>query len=217
MTSKTMTDLPSFQRQILSSSFGCLVTSTTMTPLDVIKTRLQIQSTAKTSLKLDNTACLNIADCLCIDANKTKLNTNSRFSRELFTKSCRYHFENGLDAGLKIIRNEGLSSLWSGMLPTLAIGSFSICFYFTLYEHLRDTSKTISYLPQTENYQNFIYTPASGVIARTLTCILVNPIEITKVRMQANSGGNSFVNEIRNLLSHSVDERSQIQNLLISK
>ena len=115
-----MSDL-TLKRQISSSFAGACVTSLTMTPLDVIKVRLQIQNRPNPLQKGDKLMCFNgIMDCVCTVENGPKPNE----PMEKYFKRCWYyrpnHFNSGMDAFGKILRNEGLGSLWSGLTPTVA-------------------------------------------------------------------------------------------------
>lgn len=191
---------PTLSKQLFSSFTGACVTSITMTPLDVIKVRLQIQARNKTINPLkkgDKLMCFNgLMDCVCLVNNGPKPNE----ALEKYYKRCWYyrpnHFTSGYDAFNKILRNEGVASLWSGTGTTILQSGFSVCFYFTLYEAIRDRFKQME---TSSNAQTFFYTPLAGVIARTSTCILVNPIEIVRIRVQAEPQ-TAYLEQVKNLL-----------------
>ena len=104
----------------------------------------------------------------------------------------RKNFTSTLDGLRKIARNEGLTSLWRGLSPTLVMAIPANVIYFTGYDHLRSghRSPINKYIPDA-------YAPLmAGSIARVAAAVVVSPIEMFRTRMQAaTSGGTSVFTE----------------------
>lgn len=158
-------------KQIVASSGGAVITSFTMTPLDVIKIRLQSQN--RVMHKGDCFIYRNgIADHLCTCLN----GPDSWYNRKI--PGGRY---NGtIDAMIKIVRAEGLSSLWSGLPPTLFMAIPQTILYFTSYEEIKNM---VGYHPITNS--NPLLPVISGGIARILAVTAVSPIEMMRTKMQS--------------------------------
>lgn len=145
-----------------------------MTPLDVVKTRLQVQQ----KLLLSNKCylyCNGLMDHLCpCGPNSVQL---------------QQKFNGTIDAFLKISRAEGVGSLWSGLSPTLVLAVPTTVLYFVSYEqlrvrlkdfHMQHTNKTA------DNYQMPLWIPLiSGMSARVFAVTVVNPLELIRTKMQS--------------------------------
>ncbi|XP_004739719.1 solute carrier family 25 member 40 isoform X3 [Mustela putorius furo] len=112
-------------QQMLASCSGAILTSLMVTPLDVVKIRLQAQNNPFSKGK-----CFvysnGLMDHLCVceeEGNKAWYKKPGRF-------------QGTLDAFLKIVRNEGIKSLWSGLPPTLVMAVPATVIYFTCYDQL---------------------------------------------------------------------------------
>ena len=156
----------SAHQQMLSSGAGALVVSLFMTPLDVVKIRLQAQVPshfhilklfgAEVVFTTDKLYCTELQERL--HAKKCFLYSNGLMdhlcprtngdppARALHTAQeicdCKWfnrprYFSGTADAFLKIGRTEGLASLWSGLAPTLILAVPATVTYFTLYEQLK--------------------------------------------------------------------------------
>ncbi|KAK6970300.1 solute carrier family 25 member 40-like X2 [Biomphalaria glabrata] len=98
--------------QMLSSCTGALMTSLLMTPFDVVKIRLQSQAKPSNFTKGHCFVyCNGLMDHLCSCVN------GLTHSSEWYKRPS--HFNGTFDAMIKISRNEGITSLWSGLPPTL--------------------------------------------------------------------------------------------------
>lgn len=95
---------------------------------------------------------------------------------------CMFVFK---DAFSKIVRNEGVFSLWSGLPPTLIMAVPATIIYFVSYEELRV-------------FFNDTYTKATGVVdqpfaiplfagglARLWAVTVVSPMELIRTKMQS--------------------------------
>lgn len=157
--------------QVISSSFGALVTSLFMTPLDVIKIRLQSQNHMKH--KGDCFFYRNgLMDHLCTCFN----GPDSWYNRKI--PGGRYH--GTLDAMVKIAKVEGITSLWSGLPPTLFMAFPQVVLYFTTYE---ETKRIMGY--HEIHNPNSIIPILSGGLARMFAVTAVSPIELIRTKIQS--------------------------------
>ena len=81
---------------------------------------------------------------------------------------------------LRIVRHEGVRSLWSGLQPTLLMQVPGTVLYFTAYETARNAVAARS--PQ--SLQEYAPLVAGGG-ARLVTSTVVSPLELMRTRMQA--------------------------------
>ena len=99
----------------------------------------------------------------------------------------RKTFTSTLDGLRKIAKNEGPSTLWRGLSPTLIMAIPANVIYFTGYDWLRFSSKS-----PLQGITNDTYTPlVAGSIARVAAALVVSPIEMFRTRMQATSGSGT--------------------------
>ncbi|XP_047550645.1 probable mitochondrial glutathione transporter SLC25A40 isoform X2 [Lutra lutra] len=138
-------------QQMLASCSGAILTSLMVTPLDVVKIRLQAQNNPFSKGK-----CFvysnGLMDHLCFceeEGNKAWYKKPGRF-------------QGTLDAFLKIVRNEGIKSLWSGLPPTLVMAVPATVIYFTCYDQLSALLR--SKLGENESHIPII----AGIVARSM-------------------------------------------------
>lgn len=195
-------------QQMFSSCVGAVITSFMVTPLDVVKIRLQAQQQP-----LKQGSCFiyhnGLMDCLCLCS---RCNNGSpmqaafkadpwyyRPSKFSGTLTCDLHgyrtaatdegylylertiqLNGTMDAFVKIARTEGITSLWSGLPPTLIMSIPATVFYFTAYEHLKH------HMGYQENNPATKYVPMiAGSAARVGTVFLVSPLELVRTKMQS--------------------------------
>ncbi|XP_008584256.1 PREDICTED: solute carrier family 25 member 40 [Galeopterus variegatus] len=84
-----------------------------------------------------------------------------------------------LDAFLKIIRNEGIKSLWSGLPPTLVMAVPATIIYFTCYDQLTDLLR--AKLGENENCIPIV----AGIVARFGAVTVISPLELIRTKMQS--------------------------------
>lgn len=82
----------------------------------------------------------------------------------------------------KIARNEGVTTLWRGLSPTLVMAVPANIIYFTGYEWLRHNPKS-PFSQLSDDYAPL----TGGSVARVLAATAVSPIELFRTRMQAVS------------------------------
>ncbi|XP_063777560.1 probable mitochondrial glutathione transporter SLC25A40 [Pseudophryne corroboree] len=153
-------------QQIIASSAGALLTSLFVTPLDVVKIRLQAQS--KPFIKGNCFVyCNGLMDHLCVCLNGN--------SKAWYKAPGR--FRGTADAFVQIVRNEGVRSLWSGLPPTLVMAIPATAIYFTCYDQLRDL--LIHRMRSTESACLI-----AGAMARLGSATLISPLELIRTKMQ---------------------------------
>jgi len=96
-------------------------------------------------------------------------------------------FTSTFDGMRKIARNEGFTTLWRGLSPTLVMAIPANIIYFTGYDWLRyNRTSPISRLAR-DDYKAV----TAGSTARILAVIAVSPVELFKTRLQASSGSTA--------------------------
>jgi solute carrier family 25 protein 39/40 len=100
-------------------------------------------------------------------------------------------FTSTFDGMRKIARNEGVTTLWRGLSPTLVMAIPANVIYFAGYDWLRYSRQSpFRRMRMSDNYTPLV----AGSAARVIAAIAVSPIEMFRTRMQAaNSGTKSSV------------------------
>ena len=88
-----------------------------------------------------------------------------------------------IDGFRKIARNEGITTLWRGLSPTLVMTVPANIIYFTGYDWLRHNPTSPLSRLSSDNAPL-----VGGSVARLLAATAVSPIELVRTRMQAASG-----------------------------
>ncbi|KAF4991097.1 hypothetical protein FGRMN_8057 [Fusarium graminum] len=199
-------------QKMVSAMSGSLLTSLLVTPLDVVRVRLQSQKAPRptvdfsklaittSSLSPAQTAELGITSCcrevfftggnaeFCLAAPRIDGITSAPPApAECAVEEVqRRTFSSTFDGLRKIARNEGVTTLWRGLSPTLVMAVPSNIIYFTGYDYLRFNSNS--------PFSRFSDTSApltAGSAARVLAATAVSPIELVKTRMQAAHGAST--------------------------
>ncbi|EEQ87646.1 hypothetical protein RJZ56_007332 [Blastomyces dermatitidis] len=200
-------DNVSATQKMMSATWGSLLTSLLVTPLDVVRVRLQSQTPVLRASpeilppplfgglppNLGVTACCrevfwvgNNAQFCMVGPNGTALSSPpaSGGAACAVEETQRRTFTSTLDGLRKIARNEGLLSLWRGLSPTLVMAIPANVIYFTGYDWLRYDKKS----PINRAF-NDTYAPlVAGGIARIAAASVISPIEMFRTRLQATSG-----------------------------
>ncbi|XP_026368452.1 probable mitochondrial glutathione transporter SLC25A39 isoform X1 [Ursus arctos] len=179
-------------QQMVASGTGAVVTSLFMTPLDVVKVRLQSQrpSTAselmppsrlwslpyaKLPSSLRSTGkcllyCNGVLEPLYLCPNSARCAT-------WFQDPTR--FTGTVDAFVKIVRHEGTRTLWSGLPATLVMTVPATAIYFTAYDQLKTFLRGRALTSD-------LYAPmAAGALARLGTVTVISPLELVRTKLQA--------------------------------
>ncbi|KAL4729025.1 Carrier protein, mitochondrial [Fusarium chlamydosporum] len=204
----SVVDITATQKMVSAMS-GSLLTSLLVTPLDVVRVRLQSQKAPQakvdfsklaittSSLSPAQTAELGITSCcrevffsggnaeFCLAAPRIDGITSAPPppAECAVEEVQRRTFSSTFDGLRKIARNEGVTTLWRGLSPTLVMAVPSNIIYFTGYDYLRFNHNS--------PFSRFSDTSApltAGSAARVLAATAVSPIELVKTRMQAASG-----------------------------
>jgi solute carrier family 25 protein 39/40 len=191
-----------------------------VTPLDVVRVRLQSQPTqsplttinklASTSPQTFNTPPPNLgvtACCrevffatnnaeYCLAAPKLG-EVNVAGAECAVEETQRRTFNSTFDGLRKIARNEGIRTLWRGLSPTLLMTVPANIIYFTGYDWLRFNKISPINRAFSDNYAPLV----AGATARTFAAGVVSPIEMFRTRMQASrsTGGGHFAETVKGL------------------
>lgn len=173
-------------QQIVASCTGAILTSLMVTPLDVVKIRLQAQNNqfSKGECFVYNNGLMDHV-CICEEEGN-----------KAWYKKPGY-FRGTLDAFLKIIRNEGIKSLWSGLPPTLVMAVPATVIYFTCYDQL--TALLKSKLGENERHIPIL----AGIVARFGAVTVISPLELIRTKMQSK---RFSYNELHQFISKKVSE-----------
>jgi len=191
-----------------------------VTPLDVVRVRLQSQDMTPSSASVSDFRKLST------DFSKMAVSTPSSFRpsslgvtaccREVFfmNNNAEYciagtriagisapstgvdcvieetrqkQFTSTLDGLKKIARNEGFTTLWRGLSPTLVMAIPGNIIYFTGYEWLRYDKKSPIVWTVKDDYTALV----AGSAARIMAAIAVGPIELVRTRLQASTGASA--------------------------
>ncbi|XP_023210221.1 solute carrier family 25 member 40-like [Centruroides sculpturatus] len=131
-TKTTITPL----QQMMSSCTGAIITSIFVTPLDVVKIRLQTQQKEFMKNKCYIYCDRIIEDICCI--GQPVQNSSVGYIGQQSNRLRSHHFTGTADAFIKIARSEGIPSLWSGLPPTLIMAVPATVVYFTVYDQLQE-------------------------------------------------------------------------------
>uniref|UniRef100_A0A8C1S712 Mitochondrial glutathione transporter SLC25A39 n=1 Tax=Cyprinus carpio TaxID=7962 RepID=A0A8C1S712_CYPCA len=156
-------------QQMLASGTGAVLTSLFVTPLDVVKIRLQAQQTPLYQGKCF-LYCNGLMDHVYVCQNMSSCSSWYKTPT---------HFSGTVDAFVKITRNEGLRSLWSGLPPTLVMAVPATVIYFTCYDQLRD------FLRYSMGYQGDHIPLIAGGLARLGAVSVISPLELVRTKMQS--------------------------------
>ncbi|KIW24591.1 hypothetical protein, variant [Cladophialophora immunda] len=181
MSGSNTIEITTTQRMI-SATWGSILTSLLVTPLDVVRVRLQSQQAPPPS---------NLSRFPAYSTNFKQLPPDlgvNSCCREVFfvgnNETQRKTFNSTLDGLKKIARNEGYSTLWRGLSPTLLMAIPANVIYFTGYDWLRYHHNSPIRKISSDTYAPLV----AGSIARVAAAIAVSPIEMFRTRMQAVSG-----------------------------
>lgn len=176
-------NLTAFQ-QMVSSCSGAILTSVFVTPLDVVKIRLQAQRKPQSFEKGKCFIyCNGLMDhlCPCLNGNGVQGTQSLRLSTRQWYKRPG-HFEGMVDAFIQIGRNEGIRSLWSGLPPTLVMAVPATVVYFTTYEQVK---AFLGYHHDGPSRENWYKPILAGSGARVFAATVISPLELIRTKMQS--------------------------------
>lgn len=202
-------------QRMVSATVGSVLTSLLVTPLDVVRVRLQSQSQpippplnlsrfsaygadfAKLPKDLGVKACCKevffVGDngqfCLAGTGTASADNVATAASDCAVEETERRTINSTFDGLKKIARNEGARTLWRGLSPTLVMAIPANVIYFTGYDWLRYNDMSPIRAISNDTYNPLI----SGSFARVLAAFAVSPIEMFRTRMQSTQAGTTGV------------------------
>ncbi|OAA54338.1 mitochondrial carrier protein [Niveomyces insectorum RCEF 264] len=201
-------------QRMLSATTGSLLTGLLVTPLDVVRVRLQSQRVSRPVIDFERlpanfrkivasspaafrpsdlgvTACcrevffMNANTEVCVAGPKAaEAAAAAAFPDCAVEQHQQKTFNSTVDALRKISRNEGLFTLWRGLSPTLVMSVPANIIYFTGYEWLRYHPSSFINRMTSDQYAPL----AAGSAARVLAAAAVSPIELFRTRLQASQG-----------------------------
>jgi len=124
------------------------------------------------------------------DVVKTRLQiapavvSNPRIKQQVFSGT--------MDAFVKIVRNEGVLTLWRGLAPSLFMTVPNAAIYFNTYEALKKRISQLDYFPA--------FVPlVSGGLARIIAVTTLAPLELIRTNFQAGQKGRSVLGFVRKI------------------
>lgn len=189
----------SLYHRMISATTGSFLTSLFLTPMDVVRVRLQQQEMLQ-EIHKNNCECVTVS-------------TQSTFKKHLFWEencfsnlNCKDQkpITSTIDAFRKITMNEGITTLWRGLSLTLLMAIPANVIYYSGYETLRDIS------PLNQNYGT-VNALSCGAGARVIAASFVAPIELLRTRLQSIPAGKGVSSStiLRDLF---VETRKEIKN-----
>ncbi|ORX66995.1 mitochondrial carrier [Basidiobolus meristosporus CBS 931.73] len=182
--------------KMASACGGALLTSILVTPLDVVKTRLQSQTVYCYGSPL-SVACIDTYPLVPHRGIAASRWSGHSLGSAPVLRICASDFaiedhsrqlKGTWDGVVKIARHEGVTKLWKGLSPTLLMQLPATAIYYVGYDYMRDFIKLNIRDPVVEKYSPFIV----GSIARTCAVTCISPIELIRTRVQSAASGTSL-------------------------
>ncbi|KAF2001038.1 putative mitochondrial carrier protein [Amniculicola lignicola CBS 123094] len=197
----------SLVQKMMSAVSGSVLTSLLVTPLDVVRVRLQSQghtpspsmssplrslSTISITQFRDLPPNLGISACCrevfwvgnnaqyCVAGPTIAPTTPSGIACAV-EETERRTFNSTWDGLRKIAQNEGPRTLWRGLSPTLLMAVPANVIYFAGYDWLRTAHNSPFRTIVSDAYIPLV----AGASARILAAVAVSPVEMFRTRMQA--------------------------------
>jgi len=182
-----------FQAKLVAAAAGSTLTGLTMTPFDVVKTRLQTQpprTQGVPHVNAHSSVCCQPTSVPCVRdlPPAVRARAMSTFAhtvpQELVCIWDRGVFRtervNGFyDAVRHVWRAEGIRGLWKGTGTTLVIGAPSSTAYMLIYDYLlRQVFPTVIPYPS-------IVPMVAGISARSFVSTVVSPLELIRTNLQS--------------------------------
>lgn len=167
-------------QQMISSCSGAFVTSVFVTPLDVIKIRLQSQKKPLVKGQIFQ-YCNGLMDHVCVCAVNGGSSLSPAPECPWYKRPIPKPLTGTADAFFKILKYEGVASLWSGLPPTLVMAIPATVIYFSCYEICRKKLGYHGGLEGSDWWKPMI----AGASARTLCVTVISPIEMIRTKLQS--------------------------------
>ncbi|KAJ8084078.1 Carrier protein, mitochondrial [Marasmius tenuissimus] len=188
-----------FNAKLAAAAAGSTLTALTMTPFDVVKTRLQTQRPAPDPLfpRPPPNTCCRPGQATCV-------RNMSSYARPLLQEEVVCVWENGvfkaqrvngfLDAVQHVIRAEGVRGLWKGAGTTLVIGVPASTSYMLTYDHLLNV--TLPPLLPTS-----LVPLTAGILARSGISTVASPLELIRTNLQSTPVSAGTPHTLRSVLT----------------
>ncbi|KAB8231852.1 putative mitochondrial carrier protein [Aspergillus alliaceus] len=200
-------DHVSIAQKMVSATLGSVLTNLLVTPLDVVRVRLQSQSAIKNTYPFTHhtaqtfknvhpdlgvTACCrevfwigqNTQICMAGPGAGAIGAPAPAMADCAVEEVQRRTFTSTLDGLRKIARNEGVLTLWRGLSPTMMMSIPANIIYFAGYDWLRTDERSPIQKLLPDAYAAFF----SGSVARVAAASAISPIEMFRTRLQATPG-----------------------------
>ncbi|KAM9210195.1 mitochondrial glutathione transporter SLC25A39 isoform 1-T2 [Dugong dugon] len=190
-------------QQMVASGAGAVVTSLFMTPLDVVKVRLQSQRPSVASeltppSRFWRVSYTKLPSCLQ-PTGKCLLYCNGVLEPLYLCPNgvrCATWFQDPtrftgtMDAFVKIVRHEGTKTLWSGLPATLVMTVPATAIYFTTYDQLKiflcgRALTSDRYTPMVAGALARCSSPLYPVSPTVGTVTVISPLELVRTKLQA--------------------------------
>ncbi|CAK7239961.1 MAG: Carrier protein, mitochondrial [Sporothrix thermara] len=212
-------------QRMLSATTGSLLTGLLVTPLDVVRVRVQSQTVSRPVIDFEKlpanfqkiittspsafrpndlgvTACcrevffMNATSAeMCVAGPKAAQAAAAAFPDCAVEQHQKKTINSTIDGLRKIARNEGMTTLWRGLSPTLLMSIPANVIYFTGYEWLRYNPKSPISKTTPDAYAPLV----AGSFARILAATSVGPIELFRTRLQASRGKSPLKDTFQDL------------------
>ncbi|RPA76834.1 mitochondrial carrier [Ascobolus immersus RN42] len=211
---RNSTEITATQKMLAACS-GSTLTSLLVTPLDVIRVRLQAQHSGPTPIKIQSffqnvfgrlppdlgvTACCREVFWMNNQAEFCMVTNAAAHAAEpcAIEETSRRAFTGTWEGLVKIARYEGVSSLWRGLTPTLAMSIPANVIYFTGYDSLRTNPNSPFSSPDAGPMSPLM----AGGMARMISATAISPLELFRTRLWAtpspkSNGGGEEVSAFR--------------------
>ena len=128
-------------------------------------------------------------------SNSSTVSLKSSSSVSLSSSSYHRIYNGSIDCIRRMVNEEGIRSLWRGLTATLLMSTPSNIIYFTAYDTLRNHLLNYSSKLSTESASTLMsLTPIlAGCTARSMSTVLVSPIELIRTRSQASTTANASI------------------------
>ncbi|KAG5654078.1 hypothetical protein H0H81_007492 [Sphagnurus paluster] len=177
--------MDAFHAKVVAAATGSTLTALTMTPFDVVKTRLQTQPIQPKVLfpRPPSNACCQptkVASCVRNMSSTARPFAAAEVVCVWDHGIFRTERVNGFaDAVRHVWRVEGARGLWKGAGTSLVIGVPSSTSYILTYDHL--LNKVLPPLIPNES----VVPLAAGVLARSIITSAVSPLELIRTNLQS--------------------------------
>ncbi|CAK5280551.1 unnamed protein product [Mycena citricolor] len=169
-----------YEAKFVAAATGSTMTALTMTPFDVVKTRLQTQP-VQVGTRLPSGACCQPSSLQCV-------RKMSSLARPLGSERIVCVWDHGVfktepvrgfsDAVRHVWRAEGVRGLWKGVGTTLVMGVPSATAYMLTYDHLLNNVLP-NFLPAS------VVPLSAGILARSSVTSIVSPLELIRTNLQS--------------------------------